>query len=69
MRRPILTMPTATVLQATEVHVPTLLLHGEDDRCELSQTTEDAGHYFDNGYRRVLLEEVARFSTRERQAG
>ena len=49
--------------------MPTLLLHGEDDRCELSQTTEDAGHYFDNGYRRVLLEEVARFSTRERQAG
>lgn len=54
-------------LQATGVlHTPTMLLHGEDDRCELVRTTEGAERYFDKGYRRVLLERVGHFPTREK---
>ncbi len=53
--------------QATKVlQVPTLLLHGKDDRCELLETTEGAERFFDKGYRRVLLEGVGHFPTRER---
>ncbi len=54
-------------LQATKMlHVSTLLLHGEEDHCELVQTTEGAERYFDKGYRRVLLEGVGHFPTREK---
>ncbi len=52
--------------KATEMlHVPTLLLHGKDDRCELAETTEGAERFFDGGYRRVLLEGVGHFPARE----
>lgn len=46
--------------------VPTMLIHGMEDHCELVQTTEGAEHYFDQGYRRVLLEGVGHFPSREK---
>ena len=53
--------------EATEVlHVPTVLLHGKEDGCELVQTTEGAERYFNRGYRRVLLEGVGHFPAREK---
>lgn len=45
--------------------VPTLLLHGLQDRCELAETTDGAGKYFTAGYRRVLLDGVGHFPQRE----
>ncbi len=45
--------------------VPTLLLHGLQDHCELAETTDGAGKYFTAGYRRVLLDGVGHFPQRE----
>ncbi len=47
------------------LHVPTMLLHGKEDSCELVQTTDGAGRYFNYGYRRVLLDGTGHFPTRE----
>lgn len=47
------------------LHIPTMLLHGEEDQCELLQTTEGAECYFDGDYHRVLLAGVGHFPTRE----
>ncbi len=52
---------TATRTLAT----PTLLLHGIDDRCELTETTEGAERYFTGAYRRVLMDGVGHFPQRE----
>ncbi len=54
---------------ATHLTVPTLLLHGSRDTCELAETTEGAGQYFTGGYRRVLLDGVGHFPQREDPAG
>ncbi len=52
--------------QATKtLEVPTLLIHGMEDRCELAETTDGAGRYFKSGYRRVLLDGVGHFPQRE----
>ena len=45
--------------------VPTLLVHGLQDRCELAETTDGAGKYFTAGYRRVLLDGIGHFPQRE----
>lgn len=45
--------------------VPTLLLHGLQDSCELAETTDGAGKYFTAGYKRVLLDGVGHFPQRE----
>ncbi len=45
--------------------VPTLLLHGLEDACELPESTDGAGRYFSRGYRRVLLDGVGHFPQRE----
>ena len=45
--------------------VPTLLLHGMEDHCELAETTDGAGRYFTAGYKRVLLDGVGHFPQRE----
>ncbi len=50
---------------AAALDVPTLLIHGMDDRCELAETTDGAGRYFTNGYRRILLDGVGHFPQRE----
>ena len=54
---------------AETLNVPTLLIHGMEDRCELAATTDGAGRYFKNGYRRVLLDGVGHFPQRENPAG
>lgn len=45
--------------------VPTVLLHGKEDRCELVQTTDGAERYFNKGYRRIVLDGVGHFPSRE----
>ncbi|MGI4757428.1 MAG: alpha/beta fold hydrolase [Janthinobacterium lividum] len=62
--------PNYAVLQARyfstpSLSVPTLLLHGLEDRCTLPETTDGAGRYFTNGYKRVLLDGVGHFPQRE----
>jgi pimeloyl-ACP methyl ester carboxylesterase len=62
--------PAYAVLQArfestVTLDVPTVLLHGLEDRCELPETTDGAGRYFTNGYRRILLDGVGHFPQRE----
>ncbi len=47
------------------LHIPTLLLHGEQDHCVLPETTERAERHFTAFYRRLLLEGVGHFPQRE----
>jgi pimeloyl-ACP methyl ester carboxylesterase len=55
--------------QATEVlDVPTTLVHGREDRCELLETTDGAERHFSSGYTRVVLDGVVTFR-RERIQG
>ncbi len=49
--------------------VPTSLLHGGKDSCELLATTEGASRYFTAGYRRVVLDGVGHFPQRENPEG
>ena len=51
---------------ARSLEIPTLLIHGLEDHCTLAETTDGAGRYFTNGYRRILLEGVGHFPQRER---
>ena len=48
--------------------IPTLLLHGMEDGCELAETTDGAGRYFTGGYKRILLDGVGHFPHRENPA-
>ena len=48
--------------------VPTLLIHGMDDRCTLAETTDGAGRHFTNGYRRLLVDGAGHFPQREQPA-
>lgn len=50
---------------ATSLSVPTLLVHGLEDKCVLAETTDGAGRFFTGEYRRVLLDDVGHFPTRE----
>ena len=45
--------------------LPTLLLHGSEDRCELAQTTDGAERHFTAPYKRLFLEGVGHFPQRE----
>jgi pimeloyl-ACP methyl ester carboxylesterase len=53
---------------AQSLDVPTLLLHGMEDHCTLAESTDGAGRYFTNGYRRILLDGVGHFPQRENPA-
>lgn len=56
-----------TRLEATaQLTTPTLLIHGMDDTCGLPESTDGAGRYFTNGYRRVLVEDAGHFVQREK---
>ncbi len=44
---------------------PTLLIHGMEDHCELAETTDGAGRYFNGGYKRILLDGTGHFPQRE----
>jgi pimeloyl-ACP methyl ester carboxylesterase len=62
--------PAYAILQARfestlTLGVPTVLLHGIEDHCTLAETTDGAGRYFTNGYRRILLDGVGHFPQRE----
>lgn len=53
-------------LESTKtLDVPTSLLHGLSDRCELPETTEGAERYFTNEYERLFFEGVGHFPQRE----
>ncbi|GAA3760979.1 alpha/beta fold hydrolase [Terriglobus aquaticus] len=55
-----------TRFEATaHLSTPTLLIHGMEDNCTLAETTDGAGQYFTNGYRRILLEHSGHFPQRE----
>ena len=45
--------------------VPTLLIHGAQDSCELPETTDGAGRYFSAPYRRIFVEATGHFPQRE----
>jgi pimeloyl-ACP methyl ester carboxylesterase len=44
------------------------LIQGKADRAVLSQSTEGKDQYFTGGYRRILLDWVGHFPTREAPA-
>ncbi len=50
---------------AKTLATPTLLLHGKEDACELTETTDGAQSYFTKGYKRILLDAVGHFPQRE----
>jgi pimeloyl-ACP methyl ester carboxylesterase len=47
------------------LNVPTLLLHGVEDNCDLAETTDGAEQHFTGGYRRGLLGGVGHLPQRE----
>lgn len=49
----------------SNIGVPTMLIHGREDACVLTETTEGAETRFSLSYRRVLLEGVGHFPQRE----
>ena len=51
------------------VNVPTTLVHGREDRCELLETTEGAERHFSSDYGREVLDGVGHFPQREDPAG
>lgn len=53
-------------LEATRMlDTPTLLIHGQEDHCELAETTDGAERYFRQPYHRVLLDGIGHFPQRE----
>ena len=48
------------------LNIPTVLLHGREDHCELAETTDGAAKFFSNTYSRIFLEGVGHFPQRER---
>lgn len=55
-------------VEAETISVPTLVLHGDDDRVVLPASSEDKEPYFTAGYERVLVPGVGHFPTREAPA-
>ena len=53
---------------AQTIGVPTLLLHGGDDRCVAAATSEGKDRHFTAGYERRVLPGVGHFPTREAPA-
>jgi pimeloyl-ACP methyl ester carboxylesterase len=47
------------------IPVPTLVIHGSDDRCVLPAGSQDKDRHFTGGYRRTVLDGVGHFPTRE----
>jgi pimeloyl-ACP methyl ester carboxylesterase len=53
-------------IAATErLNVPTLMIQGAADGTVLAKSTEDKDRYFTGGYRRLVLDEIGHFPTRE----
>jgi pimeloyl-ACP methyl ester carboxylesterase len=51
--------------EVRQIAVPTLMIQGGDDRCVLPASTEGKARHFAGPYRRVVLEGVGHFPTRE----
>jgi pimeloyl-ACP methyl ester carboxylesterase len=52
----------------TEISVPTLLIHGAEDRCVAASTSEGKEGHFTGGYERRVLAGIGHFPTREAPA-
>jgi pimeloyl-ACP methyl ester carboxylesterase len=50
---------------ATSISVPTLMIHGGDDRCSLPASSEHQEQYFTGPYQRAVVDGVGHFPTRE----
>jgi pimeloyl-ACP methyl ester carboxylesterase len=48
-----------------KLSVPALMIQGAADVCVLPQSTESKDRYFTGGYRRVVLDGIGHFPTRE----
>jgi pimeloyl-ACP methyl ester carboxylesterase len=48
-----------------EITIPTLMIQGAEDRCDLPAGSADQERFFSGGYRRVVLEGVGHFPHRE----
>ncbi len=62
--------PAYAVLQARyestqTLSVPTLYIHGLEDRCGLPETSDGMGRHFSGEYRRILADGVGHFPQRE----
>ncbi len=55
----------AQLTPAPRLAVPTLVLHGSADTCNLPATSEGRAHYFTGGYERRVLDGVGHFPQRE----
>ena len=52
-----------------QLHVPTLVINGESDGCDLPSSFEDMDHNFTNGYELLTLAEIGHFIPREAPDG
>jgi pimeloyl-ACP methyl ester carboxylesterase len=50
---------------ARTISVPTLVIHGGDDRCSSAEMSEQQEQYFTGPYQRVMIDSVGHFPTRE----
>ena len=51
-----------------ELSVPTLMIQGGSDFCDLPSASEGQERYFQNGYERIVIEGVGHFPHREAPA-
>ncbi len=56
---------SALLSPAPVLAVPTLVLHGSADTCNLPATSDGRAHYFSGGYERRVLDGVGHFPQRE----
>lgn len=53
------------IARAERINVPTLMIQGAEDGTVLPDSTENEDQYFTGGYRRIVLDGVGHFPTRE----
>ncbi|WP_158792705.1 alpha/beta fold hydrolase [Granulicella sp. L60] len=58
----------ARLKKIERIEVPTLMIHGASDFCDLPSSSEGQEKSFSNGYERILLEGVGHFPHREAPA-
>jgi pimeloyl-ACP methyl ester carboxylesterase len=58
----------ARLKNAVLIEVPTLMIQGASDFCDLPSASEGQEKYFLNGYERILVEGVGHFPHREAPA-
>jgi pimeloyl-ACP methyl ester carboxylesterase len=55
----------ARLTPAPVIAVPTLVIHGRDDRCNEPSTSADRERFFSGPYKRIVLDGVGHFPSRE----